>query len=137
MAWETVRTIDVWWDRPRLGVADVAGVPHIYESPFVTELDDFADFYLLSPIDPQTLELILEDWGIWTKWADAFDRGEVHQDTHPALPKDRRHDTAEQLIGNRAAMNPTNCRRMTAKFRRVAPGWNGYEVEWTDCSTDQ
>lgn len=115
-----------------MGVADVAGVPHIYQFPFLPDLDDYADFYLVSPIDSQTLDLVVEDWGIWTRWSGAFDRGEVTRETHPALPEDReRHMIIEELLGNRLAIDSMTCRKVTARFRSVAPGWNGMEVEWT------
>jgi hypothetical protein len=38
----------------------------------------------VQPIDPELLALVLEDWDIWNRWSDAFDRGEASQETHPA-----------------------------------------------------
>lgn len=131
MAWERVLTVNEFWDRPRLGIADVYGAPHIYQSPFDQELDDYADHYLVSPVDPELIALVLEDWAIWTRWSEAFDRGESTRETHPALPDDRRrHDELKLLIGSRLAADPENSRILWARFRNVRRGWNGLEVEW-------
>jgi hypothetical protein len=71
VAWEHVYMVNNFWDRPRLGVADVSGRPHIYESPFDSLQDDFQDFFLVSPIDSELLALVLEDWDIWNRWSEA------------------------------------------------------------------
>ncbi len=133
LAWERVYTINNFWDSPRFGVADLSGRPHIYEAPFNEAKDDYEDFFLVSPIDPDLLTLVLEDWDIWNRWSEAFHRGDASRDTHPALPEDRpRHDELKELIGNRFRTDPTNCRKFTAEFRSVRQGWNGMEVEWSE-----
>jgi hypothetical protein len=133
VAWERVYTINDFWDHPRRGVANVSGHPHIYESPFNKDKDDFEDFYLVSPIEPDLLALVLEDWDIWNRWSEAFDRGETSRETHPALPPDRaRHDELTNLIGTRFKTDPANCRKMKPAFRSVRLGWNGMEVKWSE-----
>ena len=135
MAWERVDTINEFWDHPRLGVADVRGEPHIYQCPFDEASDDYSDFYLVSPIDPELLGLVMEDWAIWIRWCEALDRGDTTRDTHPALPEDRqRHDELRVLIGPRLSASPQNCRKLSAEFRNVALGWNGVEVQWSEDS---
>ncbi len=130
--WERVYTINEFWDRPRLGVADVSGVPHIYSSPFNTVKDDFEDFYLVSPIDQWFFDLVLEDWDIWMRWSDAFDKGEASKETHPALPQDRpRHDELERLIGLQLKVNLKDFKKLSADFRSARPRWNGMEVQWS------
>jgi len=57
VSWERVYTVNDYYDRPRLGVANVSGPPHIYESPFSELKDDFEDFFLVSPIDSELLRL--------------------------------------------------------------------------------
>jgi hypothetical protein len=140
VAWERVHTISDYYDGPRLGVADIEGVPHIFQSSFDTVLNDFPDFYLVSPIDSDLFTLVLEDWAIWLRWFVARGRGETSDDTHPALPKDRaRHEAIEQLIGERLAVDPKNNRRLIANFRNPArswKNWDGWEVEWTACDSD-
>lgn len=132
MTWERVYTINNFWDSPRLGVADVFGHPHIYEAPFSEPKDDYEDFFLVSPIDPELLRLVLEDWEIWIRWSDAFARGEASRETHPALPSDRpRHDELTKLIGDRLKTNPSDSEKLHAEFRSVQKGWNGMEVQWS------
>jgi hypothetical protein len=132
MMWERVYTVNEFWDGPRLGVADVGGLPHIYQSPFDSVLQDFSDFFLVSPIDAELLDLVLEDWGIWTRWCTAFEAGVTTQETHPALAEERaEHEEITSLIGKRLAVNPTTSRRVTAEFRIVRPGWSGLEVQWS------
>jgi len=133
VAWERVYTVNDFWDGPRLGVADVFGRPHIYASPFNEAKDDFDDFYVVSPIGPELLALVLEDWDIWIRWSDAFHRGEASQETHPALPENRaRHEELKALIGTRLRTNPSACRNLKAEFRSVGLGWNGMEVQWSE-----
>ena len=133
VAWERVYTVNNFWDGPRFGIADVSGRPHIYESPFNESKDDFEDFFVVSPIEPELLALILEDWDIWNRWSEAFDSGAASRETHPALPQDRgRHDEIEKLIGPRFKTDSGNCRKLKAEFRNVRLGWNGMEVEWSE-----
>jgi hypothetical protein len=133
VAWERVYTVNDFWDGPRLGVADVFGCPHIYESPFDRLKDDFQGFFVVSTIDTELFGLVLEDWEIWVRWSDAFERGETSRETHPALPQDRaRHDELNKLIGTRLRIDPTDCKKLNAEFRSVRKGWNGIEVQWSD-----
>ena len=134
MAWERVYTINDWWDRARLGVADVRGVPHIYQSPFDPSLDDYSSFYLVSPIGPELLKLVLaEDWEIWKRWSNAFDSQATSRETHPALPEDRaRHEQIKRQINGQLVIDAANSQKLNARFQRIAPGWDGLEVEWSD-----
>jgi hypothetical protein len=133
VAWDRVYTVNSFWDRPRLGVANLSGCPCIYESPFNEANDDYEDFYVVSPIDPDLFRLVLEDWGIWIRWCEAFDRKETSKETHPALPSDRaRHDELKNLIGTRLRPDPAICQNLIAEFRNVRLGWNGLEVQWSE-----
>ncbi len=96
---QRVHTVVDFWDGPRGGVADHDGRPHVYRSlfhdlrlqPGAEEHDE--DLFLLRPIDDPTFALMLEDWGIWERWLQAFRAGSAPPDSHPALPADRaRHD---------------------------------------------
>jgi len=133
MAWERVRTVNEFWDGPRLGVADVEGVPHIYRSPFDAALDDYADYFLVVPIARDLLDLVLEDWGIWIRWEQAFKRSEVSEGTHPALPEEReRYEEIKLQIGDRLFVDADMGRKLKAEFRSVHVGWDGVEVQWTE-----
>ena len=51
MAWDRVHTVNDYYDGPRLGIADVDGVPHIYEAEFDHSSDEYGDTYYVSPVD--------------------------------------------------------------------------------------
>ena len=89
MAWDRVHTVNEYYDGPRLGIADVDGVPHIYEAEFDHSSDEYGNTYFVSPVDESLLALVLEDWEIWLRWDLAFKRGDVSVESHPALPQDR------------------------------------------------
>jgi hypothetical protein len=128
---DRVLTENEWYDGPRLGVAEVRGVPHIYEAEFDHSSDDYGDTYFLSPIAPELLALVLEDWAIWLRWDAAFKQGRVGQHTHPALPADReRQDALKLLVGDRLMSDPQYRRHVRARFEYH--GMDGTTVEWTD-----
>jgi hypothetical protein len=130
MAWDRVHTVNDYYDGPRLGIADVDGVPHIYELEFDDGSDEYNDRYFVSPIDESLLALVLEDWEIWLLWQSAFERGEVSIESHPALPEDReRHEALKIAIGDRFKVDRAQARYMKARFGTSPP--NGYTiVEW-------
>ena len=131
MKWERVYTVNDYYDAPRFGVADYEGEPHIYESKFSDEMDDFEENYSLSRIDEELFALILEDRGIFVEWRQAFDRGEVGTDSHPALEKDQaRHNELRDLIGDRFTSDPTTSFLAKATFRNLHKRANGLEVAW-------
>ena len=87
-AFERVLTVHEWWDCPRAGVAHFHGEPHIYICTWDDAADDWSEVYSLTPVDPRTLELLLEDYEIWRRWLLAFDAGKVARESGPALPQD-------------------------------------------------
>ena len=130
---DRVLTINDYYDGPRLGVAELNGVPHIYEAEFDHSTDEYGDTYFLSPIDAALLALVLEDWSIWLRWNAAYKRSEVTVESHPALPQERaRHEQLQQAIGARLRSNPKNRVYRKAMFGHVAPegDWDGTTVEW-------
>jgi len=84
MPFERIHTVSDFYDGPRSGIADYCGEPHYYECEWDNDLDDYADTFVLTPIDRDTLILALEKWAIWRKWEWAYHRGEVAESTHPA-----------------------------------------------------
>lgn len=136
---EVIHTLPDWYDGPRGGIADYRGQPHLFASEWADLANNYADTYLLSPVDPETFALAVEDWAIWRRWETAFHLGEVSQDTHPALPADRaRHVELARLLAGRLAVDPVRAVRKLAEFRpRADPGWSGLgwaplEVRWFD-----
>jgi hypothetical protein len=133
---DRVLTINDYYDGPRLGIAEFGGVAHIYEAEFDHSWEDHngelcGDTYFVSPIAPDLLDLVLEDWAIWLRWDAAFKSGETDLDTHPALPHERlRHEELKQLTGDRLRTDPQCRRRVRATFG--GKGWDGTTVEWTD-----
>jgi hypothetical protein len=86
MTYERVHTIWDYYDGPRSGIADYAGVPHYYLSEFDEEKDEYTDTFLLRQIDDATFQLILKQWKIWRIWELAFHSGQRDKSSHPALP---------------------------------------------------
>ncbi|WP_051710483.1 hypothetical protein [Andreprevotia chitinilytica] len=133
MTWDRVLTINDYYDGPRLGVAEVHGVPHIYELVFDHSADEYSDSYLVSPIDEALLALVLEDWGIWLRWHAVHKRNEAPIETHPALPVDRaRYEAIKLAIGDRLHADANVAKRLNAEFRNLRAGgdWTGAEVQW-------
>jgi aromatic ring-cleaving dioxygenase len=130
MSWDRVYTVHDYYDGPRRGIADVDGVPHIYEAEFDHSSDDYGDTYFVSPFDESLLALILEDWETWLRWNSAFKRGEVSIESHPARPEDRaRHEALKVAIGDRLKVDRAQARYMKAKVA-VSPQDGGTIVEW-------
>ena len=128
----SLEKIHNYYDAPRLGIAELNGVPHVYESEFDESKEEWSETYFLSPIDAELLALILEDWAIWRRWRDALLRGEVTPHSGPALPHERmRHEELKRAIGGRLKSDPMNRLEFKAKFTiNPGTGWEGTLVEW-------
>ncbi|MES2040363.1 MAG: hypothetical protein V4495_21295 [Pseudomonadota bacterium] len=125
---DRILTVNDYYDGPRLGIASLNGVAHIYEAEFDHSSDEYGDQFFLSPIRPELLTLVLEDWQIWLRWEAAYKRGEVAHDTHPALPSEReRHETITAMIGDQLKTDPENRAYYRASFSYL-PG--EIYVEW-------
>jgi hypothetical protein len=130
MVWDRVHTVNGYYDRPRLGIADVDGVPHIYQAEFDHSSDDYGDTYLVSPVDESPLALVLEDWEIWLRRHSAFKRGAVSVESHPSLPPDReRHEVLKIAIGDRLRVDRARAKYLKARFA-TSPDKGGTIVEW-------
>lgn len=135
---EIVHTVTDFYDGPRAGIADLNGSPHLYQAEWDTELDDYADTFLLMPIDLETLALALEDWAIWQRWEDAFHHGLADQSSHPALSSDRqRHEELKRLLSGRLQADAKSSVRKCGEFRvrpdaAVRPVFSNLEVRWHD-----
>ena len=96
---ERVFTVTDFFDGPLEGIANFQGMPHAFRRMFDYQRDEYSDIYQLKPIDADTLRLALEQWGIWLRWQTAFHRGEVGQESHPALPAERdRYDQLKRIL---------------------------------------
>jgi hypothetical protein len=142
MSYETVYTVEDFYDGPRSGFADYRGIPHHYSSNWDEKRDDWADDFTLTPVDDLTLSLALESWEIWLRWEDAFHRGQVPQDSHPGFGgKDTRYDELKVLVRERLARSKANSRLVRGLFRAkevqrssLPRAGSQMEVEWSDSS---
>jgi hypothetical protein len=136
MSTDRVLTINDYYDGPRLGNAELDGVPHIYEAEFDHSTDEYGDTYFLSPIDERLFALVLEAWAIWCRWHLAYSRNEVTLESHPALSEDRqRHEELQRLIGDGLKTNPSSRKRYRATFSTPVESrgtWNGALVTWRE-----
>lgn len=107
MASDRVLTMHHYYDGPRLGIAELRGVPHVYEAEFDHSAEEFGDTYFLSPVEPGLLALVLEEWAIFCRWQESHRRGEVGVESHPALPNERRrYEELKAAIGDCLKTNP-------------------------------
>src|SRR5688572_27222106 len=136
-AYEKVYTVTDYYDGPRGGIADFEGRPHLYASEWDDGEDDYALTFVLSPVDDKVFRLAIEDWEIWLRWETAFHEGRATQETHPALPEDRRrHGELEHLLSGRLVADPERSFRVHGDFR-VTKDTSGrkrdpssWEVRW-------
>lgn len=128
---ERVYTVHDFYDGARRGFADFDGRPHAYRAVLrynkgVPE----DDYYDLSPIDPSSLPLVLEEWDIWRRWEAAFKAGKATVDSHPALPEDRaRYEAVHPLVRRCLAVLARRAIRVRGTFRRMADA-QGVGVNW-------
>lgn len=139
MTVERVYSITNFYDGPKEGIANYAGLPHHYLYEWDEALDDYAGTFSLAPVDTNTMELALEQWNIWRKWEVAFHRGAVAHRTHPAFGgMDARYDELAAILKPRFKSIPRLPDHFRASFRldHEAPdpehGWlTSTTVEWT------
>ena len=139
MAFERVYTVDDYYDGPRSGIAEYRGQPHHYNCEWNEAKGDYAETFMLTPIDQETLALAMEQWAIWRQWEGAFHRGEVPQSTHPGIAgASPRYAELETTLTARISRQPIRAKRARPEFRApeqasLPPGViRELEVEWTD-----
>ncbi len=131
---QQVLTVEYYWDGPKTGVATFKGEPHAYECAFDDRLDEWSWFYLLKPIDPGTLQLVMERWQIWLRWEEAHQTGHTTISTHPALPADRpRWAILTRLLDSRLEVPPSGDLAAYGEFERLGPPTSSgpWAVVWT------
>jgi hypothetical protein len=108
-AWETVHTVDDWYDGPRGGVADCGGPPHYYRSVYLDcpTWDPDEDRFELTPLPDEAFAAALELQAIWERWHQASKAGAApaDPDDERVLPADRRRrdELDRTLAAGRAA----------------------------------
>ncbi len=141
LSYERVHAVLDFWDGIRSGIADLNQQPHYFLSPFDNEKGDYAEYYLLSPIDEETFRLAIENDEIWKRWYVACQTGQTTIETHPALPEDRaRYDKIEAILKDRLILNPQSTTMAWAEFHRDYTGitpkhgtnpWAKIWVKWS------
>ncbi len=128
--WQRILTEHEYYDGPVFGIAEFRGAPHVYERQWNPALDEYGELFLLSPIEPDLLDLVMEDWEIWLRWDAAFKCGEADEKSHPALPGEQgRHLEIQELIGNRLESKRGGPIKQYAILKIVDREWR---VMWTD-----
>jgi hypothetical protein len=132
--WEKVHAVHDFWDGPRSGIADFHGKPHAFSATFDREADDYSNVYELSPLRPDQLEAVKEDWEIWLRWSDAFAANALGPDDHhPKLAIDRnRYEELHPLIAEASRVDARNAVRAIPTFRPDPSkrSW-GFQVRWS------
>lgn len=118
--YEKIHTIQDWWDGPREGVADYKGKPHVFTRVFDEDLDDYSDFFLLTPITEEEFHLIMEGNEIWKRWVMDFEERLVPLSSHPCLPEERaRYEEIKALTQHLFDANQTSSLSVMGEVR-----WN-------------
>jgi len=134
--YERVHTMTDYHDGPRRGIADFDGRPHLYESEWDDQADDYASTFKLSPVEPRVLALALESWDIWRRWETAFHQGRITQDTHPALPAEKaRSDELDGILKRELRIDDQTFLRAVGEFKAIGDerderGWPSLQVKW-------
>jgi hypothetical protein len=134
---ELVHAVYDYCDEPRIGVADYAGAPHWFENIFDEREDDFSDDYWLTPLSADAFAAVKEQSGIFEKWRQAFDRGEVELSTHPALPQDaKEYEKLKARIRTEITGKANQRLKVRGKFSLVGPSAQSrqlstFQVRWS------
>lgn len=62
-----ILTIYDWWDGPLWGLITYKEFICIYERIFDKDTDEWSVEYYLTPIDENTVNVLLKDWDMWCK----------------------------------------------------------------------
>lgn len=136
---ESVHTVDEYYDGPRSGIADYQRLPHFYRSVYLDgdTWDPDEDRFELSPLPPHIRDLATEAFRLWHRWQVAADAGaapDLEPDDARVLPEHRaRYAELQQLVEPFCRVDPR--RRIVARglFEGgAAPGQplSGFTVRW-------
>ncbi|WP_260926903.1 hypothetical protein [Novosphingobium sp. 9] len=130
--WETVHTVHDYYDGPQTGIANYCGIPHAYRCEWDSEAGDWSAVCLLSPITPEQLAAIEEDWSIWLRYRAKFRQGALEpNDKHPALADDwPRHTQLQATVEDALLVNAARAVRAVPEFRGTIEPEYDFEVSW-------
>ncbi len=119
--WETVHSVNDYYDCPRNGVADYQGALHAYQCDWDHEADDWSRVFLLSPISVEQFEVVKEDWAIWQRWLTRHLTQTLEaEDKHFVLAIDRlRNEELRPVIEKILSVDEAHAIRAIPAFRRL------------------
>ncbi|WP_211441428.1 hypothetical protein [Collimonas humicola] len=116
-SFERVYVENEWYDGPRVGLADIHGVPHRFNSLFDEREDEYLSTFEVWPISREELELEIEQWCIFVEWNTRYESGEADTDSHPGHGGlSERWDEIESLVKKSRTNVPLNARRARAQL---------------------
>jgi hypothetical protein len=124
---ESVHTVNEFYDGPRLGVADFDGSPHVYRSLWLDSDDsNHEEEFELAPISPDAFAAVIEDWEIWRRFERAFYTGEVQwsgeESDWGALPAEGlRHSELQPAVAAALVIDESRRRVVRGEFRAQGP----------------
>jgi len=128
-----------YYDRPRKGIANYRGQPHLYECIFDEEKDDYSELFQLTPLPNDIFRLAMEDWTIWRQWETVFHAGQTDLSTHPALPHDaNRHAELKRTLESSLVTDPAKAIFRVGRFEVIGESKlpksinRQLQVEWTE-----
>ena len=133
---EQIHFVNDYRDEPRSGVADFNGKPHWFENIFDETLDDYSPFYWLTPLSSSAFDFVKQQSEIFSRWRQAFDKGEVDISTHPALPQDaEKYKKTAGIINGEVAAQEKQRIKVHGEMKRVDDGapagtLSVFQVKW-------
>jgi hypothetical protein len=119
--YETVFTVTDYSGRPRKGIANYHGTPHLYEYVSNEAKDDDSELFRLTPLNAEIFQLAMEDWEIWRRWLVAFYERKADISTRPALAGDiRRHEELKRILGEALIFDPQKTILRIGRFEVLA-----------------
>ncbi len=134
---ETVHTVEDYYDGPRAGIANHAGQPHYYRSIYL-DLPDWnpdEDRFELSPVSPEVVAAALEAAEIFNRWNNSKPRTTglvIPDDEFGALPADRarRQELAQFLERSYAVATKAGSVLVRGHFQLYPASPSGLQVRW-------
>jgi len=130
--WETVYTVNDYYDGPRNGIADYHGKAHAYKCEWDDDADGWSESFLLSPISDEQLDAVMEDWLIWRRYQASFRAKNLRPgDKHPALAVDwPRHLELRLRVEDALQVDEATAIRAIPKFQGTLEPEHHFQVCW-------
>ncbi|MBL8261868.1 MAG: hypothetical protein JNM58_05525 [Xanthomonadaceae bacterium] len=126
------------YDGPRVGIADVHGVPHRFSSKYDENDAGGLGTFSIVPIDPSVLELEQAQWSIYVAWNRRCEAGASASDLHPGEGGvDSRWDELQVLLAESRGAFSACARQAKAEKQwierdeRYAEDGPDYRMRWT------